>query len=127
MRRAAMVWRTEGRRSPGRNAPDWMARPGPRPGLHSASPGDILAKLIRFFARYSDSTSTDTVDLDCAHRPPPSATVSPGIQLNLAMILFAPWFAVLSVLFWRYPRQPRGIERLAFDSTALATATAAAF
>jgi len=53
--------------------------------------------------------------------------VSTGVQLNLAMILFAPWFAVLSVLFWRYPRQPRGLPRLAFDSIALATATGAAF
>jgi len=53
--------------------------------------------------------------------------VSPGVQLNLAMILFAPWFAVLSVLFWRYPRQPRGAARFVFDSIALATATVAAF
>ena len=53
--------------------------------------------------------------------------MSTGVQLNLAMILFAPWFAVLSVLFWRYPRQPRGPMRLAFDSIALTTATAAAF
>ena len=53
--------------------------------------------------------------------------MSTGVQLNLAMILFAPWFAVLSVLFWRYPRQPRGPGRIAFDSIALTTATAAAF
>ena len=53
--------------------------------------------------------------------------MSTGVQLNLAMILFAPWFAVLSVLFWRYPRQPRGPARLAFDSLALIAATAAAF
>ena len=53
--------------------------------------------------------------------------MSPGIELNLALILFAPWFAVLSVLFWRYPRQPRGPARTAFDGLALAVATAAAF
>ena len=43
------------------------------------------------------------------------------------MILFSPWFAVLSVLFWRYPRHPRGAKPLAFDSIALAAATAAGF
>jgi len=53
--------------------------------------------------------------------------MSTGVQLHLALILFAPWFAVLSVLFWRYPRQPRGPARFAFDSIALTTATAAAF
>lgn len=53
--------------------------------------------------------------------------MSPDVQLNLALILFAPWFAVLSVLFWRYPRQPRGPARTWFDGLALALATAAAF
>ena len=53
--------------------------------------------------------------------------MSPDVQLNLALILFAPWFAVLSVLFWRYPRQPRGPMRTWFDGLALALATAAAF
>lgn len=53
--------------------------------------------------------------------------MSPGIELNLALILFAPWFAILSVLFWRYPRRPRGPARTVFDSLALAAATAAAF
>lgn len=52
--------------------------------------------------------------------------MSAGVQLHLALILFAPWFAVLSVLFWRYPRQPRGLARTAFDSASLALATAAA-
>lgn len=53
--------------------------------------------------------------------------MSPGVQFNLALILFAPWFAVLSVLFWRYPRQPRGPARVVFDATALVLATVAAF
>jgi hypothetical protein len=53
--------------------------------------------------------------------------VSQGVQLHLALILFAPWFAVLSVLFWRYPRQPRGLARTLFDSASLTVATAAAF
>lgn len=52
--------------------------------------------------------------------------MSAGVQLHLALILFAPWFAVLSVLFWRYPRQPRGPARTVFDSVALVAATAAA-
>lgn len=52
--------------------------------------------------------------------------MSAGVQLHLALILFAPWFAVLSVLFWRYPRQPRGPARTAFDSAALVAATTAA-
>lgn len=52
--------------------------------------------------------------------------MSADVQLHLALILFAPWFAVLSVLFWRYPRQPRGPSRTLFDSASLAIATAAA-
>lgn len=49
-----------------------------------------------------------------------------GVQLHLALILFAPWFAVLSTLYWRYPRQPRGPHRTVFDTAALLIATAAA-
>lgn len=52
--------------------------------------------------------------------------MSAGVQLHLALILFAPWFAVLSVLFWRYPRLPRGPARFAFDAASLTLATAAA-
>ncbi|GAA5070040.1 hypothetical protein [Lysobacter panacisoli] len=52
--------------------------------------------------------------------------MSPGVQLNLALILFAPWFAVLSVLFWKYPKQPRGPVRLLFDAAALALSLVAA-
>lgn len=52
--------------------------------------------------------------------------MSAGVQLHLALILFAPWFAVLSVLYWRYPRQPRDLVRTAFDSAALLVATIAA-
>ena len=26
---------------------------------------------------------------------------------DLALILFAPWFVILCVLYWLYPRQPR--------------------
>ena len=36
----------------------------------------------------------------------------------LALILFAPWFLILSVLFWAYPRQPRNARRRLFDIAA---------
>ena len=38
---------------------------------------------------------------------------------DLALILFAPWFLILSVLFWVYPRQPRNAKRHLFDIAAL--------
>ena len=38
---------------------------------------------------------------------------------DLALILFAPWFLILSVLFWVYPRQPRNGRRRLFDIAAL--------
>ncbi len=41
-----------------------------------------------------------------------------GLPL-LALILFAPWFAILSTLFWFYPRQPRNAARRGFDIVAL--------
>lgn len=37
----------------------------------------------------------------------------------LALILFLPWFAILSTLFWCYPRQPRTPARRLFDAVAL--------
>ena len=41
---------------------------------------------------------------------------------DLALILFAPWFLILSVLYWLYPRQPRNAKRRWFDAVALAVA-----
>lgn len=38
---------------------------------------------------------------------------------DLALILFAPWFLILSALFWIYPRQPRNARRRLFDILAL--------
>ncbi|WP_246069802.1 hypothetical protein [Cognatiluteimonas lumbrici] len=38
---------------------------------------------------------------------------------DLALVLFAPWFLILSVLFWVYPRQPRNAKRRLFDIAAL--------
>lgn len=45
--------------------------------------------------------------------------MSPLVEVNLALILFLPWFAILGVLFWVYPRQPRNASRRAFDAAAL--------
>ena len=44
---------------------------------------------------------------------------------DLALILFAPWFLILSVLFWMYPRQPRNARRRLFDAVALVLALVA--
>jgi hypothetical protein len=43
---------------------------------------------------------------------------------TLALILFAPWFLILSVLYWLYPRQPRHARRRGFDALALLLAFA---
>ena len=40
----------------------------------------------------------------------------------LALVLFAPWFVILSALYWLYPRQPRHAARTRFDVIALALA-----
>ena len=47
------------------------------------------------------------------------------VELNLALILFLPWFAILGVLFWLFPRQPRGRARALFDVAALLLSTLA--
>lgn len=38
---------------------------------------------------------------------------------DLALILFAPWTAILCWLYWWYPRQPRHASRRWFDIVAL--------
>lgn len=52
--------------------------------------------------------------------------MNPLVELNLAMILFVPWFTILAALFWMFPRQPRGAGRKAFDIVSLVLATALA-
>ena|SRR5690349_15354546 len=47
------------------------------------------------------------------------------VELNLAMILFLPWFLILGALFWIYPRGPRGAARNLFDTLSLGLATLA--
>ena len=44
---------------------------------------------------------------------------------DLALILFAPWFLILAVLYWLYPRQPRDGARRLFDASALLVAVVA--
>ena len=41
------------------------------------------------------------------------------VEVNLTLILFLPWFLILAVLFWVYPRQPRGIARRLYDVAAV--------
>lgn len=51
--------------------------------------------------------------------------MSPAVELNLALILFLPWFAILGVLYWMFPRQPRHTARRLFDTIALLLALTA--
>ncbi len=46
--------------------------------------------------------------------------MNPLVEVNLTLILFLPWFLILSVLFWIYPRQPRGFVRRLYDLAAVA-------
>lgn len=47
------------------------------------------------------------------------------VQLNLAFILFLPWYAILAGLYWVFPRKPRTMTRWGFDVASLAVATVA--
>lgn len=53
--------------------------------------------------------------------------MNPGVEINLALILFLPWFAILGALFWWFPRQPRTARRRLFDAAALLLALAASY
>lgn len=48
------------------------------------------------------------------------------VEVNLALILFLPWFAILAALYWIYPRTPRNARRAAFDVGSLLLAVLAA-
>lgn len=52
--------------------------------------------------------------------------MNPQVELNLALILFLPWYAILGGLFCLYPRQPGGLARRAYDLGSLFAATLAA-
>jgi hypothetical protein len=45
----------------------------------------------------------------------------------LALILFLPWFLILGILFWIYPRTPRTSMRRMFDAGTLLLASAGSF
>ncbi len=49
------------------------------------------------------------------------------VELNLSLILFLPWFVLLSALFWLFPRRPRPTWRTAFDLAALAVSACLSF
>ena len=51
--------------------------------------------------------------------------MSAGVEFNLALILFLPWFAILGALFWLFPRQPRNAARKLYDTLALMLAVTA--
>jgi hypothetical protein len=45
------------------------------------------------------------------------------VELNLALILFLPWFAILGYVFWRFPARPRSAARRSLDAGSLLMAT----
>lgn len=51
--------------------------------------------------------------------------MNPLVELNLTLILFLPWFAILATLYWVFPRQPRGPLRVLYDLASLALSVGA--
>lgn len=51
--------------------------------------------------------------------------MNPFVELNLAFLLFLPWYLVLAVLFWMFPRGPRPAKVRLFDVASLVVAIAA--
>jgi hypothetical protein len=51
--------------------------------------------------------------------------MSASLQQVLALVLFLPWFAILTTLFWFYPREPRDAGRRVFDLVSIALALVA--
>ena len=45
--------------------------------------------------------------------------MNPTVQINLALILFLPWYAILAGLYWFYPRHTRTRTRRLFGAGAL--------
>lgn len=50
----------------------------------------------------------------------------PQIELNLALILFLPWYLVILVVYWRMRRRPARWVGRVFDLAAIAVSIAAA-
>ena len=51
--------------------------------------------------------------------------MNPSIELNLGLILLLPWYAILVVVYCRFPRMHRRAAHYAFDAAALLLALAA--
>lgn len=51
--------------------------------------------------------------------------MNPLVELNLTLILFLPWFAILSFLYWYFPRKPRHAARIVYDIVAVGLSVAA--
>ncbi|MGY1410499.1 MULTISPECIES: hypothetical protein [unclassified Luteimonas] len=45
--------------------------------------------------------------------------MNPLVEVNLTLILFLPWFAILATLYWLFPRQPRNVARVLYDIVTL--------
>ena len=65
----------------------------------------------------------DGVDADAVHAALAALAAAEAEQdmnlsgmPDLALMLFAPWFVILCVLYWLYPRQPRHARRRWFDA-----------
>jgi len=51
--------------------------------------------------------------------------MNPLVEVNLTLILFLPWFAILATLYWLFPRQPRNAARVLYDIVTLVLSVAA--
>ncbi len=51
--------------------------------------------------------------------------MNPLVELNLTLILFLPWFAILGGLYLAFPRRPRGAARVLYDLATLALSVGA--
>ena len=48
--------------------------------------------------------------------------MNPFVELNLGFVLLLPWYLILAVLFWLYPRGPRPAAIRLFDIASLVLA-----
>lgn len=51
--------------------------------------------------------------------------MNPLVELNLTLILFLPWFVILGLLYWWFPKKPRHAKRVLYDVAALSLSLAA--
>jgi len=80
--------------------------------------------LIWFFASNLSLQNLIRSGQDSTRREPSrDAPMNETVQINLALILFLPWYAILGAMYWFYPRQPRHAVRRLFDAGALIVTT----